>query len=88
MAGKYGTCTHVRMISDDSHHASARTVCVVRVLSMAESRTERLHVLLIMSSNHHHLTRTYLIQLSFFFFFFFFFITILHICTDTIIANC
>ena len=27
------------MISDDSHHASARTVCVVKVVPTADSRT-------------------------------------------------
>ena len=48
--------THVRMISDDDHHASARTVCVVQVIPMADSRTERLRVLLTVSSNRHHLT--------------------------------
>ena len=32
--------------SDDSHWASARAVRVVRLFPMADSRTERLHVLL------------------------------------------
>ena len=39
---KRGTRTHVQMISDDGHHTSARTVCVVQVVPMADSRTERL----------------------------------------------
>ena len=62
VASKRGTRTHEQMISDDSHHASTRTVCVVRVIPTADSRTERLRVLLTVSSNHHRLTRTYLIQ--------------------------
>ena len=43
-ASKHGTHTHVRMISDDGHHASTRTVCVVRVVPTTDSRTERLCV--------------------------------------------
>ena len=43
---KHGTHTRVWMISDNSHHTSARTVCVVWVIPMADSRTERLSVLL------------------------------------------
>ena len=58
------TRMRVRMLSDDGHHASARTVCVVRVVPTADSRTERLRVLLIATSNLHRLTRRYLIQLS------------------------
>ena len=50
------------MISDDGHHASARTVCVVRVVPTADRRSERLHVLLTASTNRHHLTLTYFIQ--------------------------
>ena len=50
--------TRVQMISDNAHHARARTVCVVQVLPTADSRTERLRVLLTVSSNHHRLTRT------------------------------
>ena len=61
-ASKCSTCTHVQMIPDDGHHASARTVCVVRVVSTTDSSTERLCVQLTVSSNHHHHTRTYLIQ--------------------------
>ena len=63
-ASKHGTRICVRMISDHGHHASARTVCVVQVVPTADSRTERLHVLLTASSNRHRLTRTYLIQPS------------------------
>ena len=43
----------VRMISDDSHHANARTICVVRVVPTVDSRSERLHVLLTVSCNRH-----------------------------------
>ena len=49
------------MISDVCHHASARTVCVVRVDPTADSRTERLRILLTASSNCHHLTHTYVV---------------------------
>ena len=45
----------MQMISDDGHHASARTVCVVRVVPRADSRTERLCVLLTVSSNRRYL---------------------------------
>ena len=55
------TCANV---SDDGHHASTRTVCVVRVVPTADSRTEKLHVLLTASSDCHHLTCTYFIQPS------------------------
>ena len=48
--------TSVRMISKDGHHTSARTVCVVGVISTANSKTERLHILLTASRNRHHLT--------------------------------
>ena len=36
----------MRIISDDGHRASARAVGVVRLVSMADSRTERLRLLL------------------------------------------
>ena len=52
------------MISDNGHHASARTVCVAQVVPTADSRSERLRVLLKASSNRNRLTRAYLIQLS------------------------
>ena len=45
VTSKRGTRTRVRVISDDSHHASTRTVCVVRVVSTAGSRTEKLCIL-------------------------------------------
>ena len=48
---KRGTRTRVRMISDDGHHASARTVFVVRVVPTVDSRSERLRILLTASSN-------------------------------------
>ena len=63
-ASKRGTRTRVRIISDDGHYASTRTVCVVRAVPTADSRTERLRILLTASSNCHRLTRTYCIQLS------------------------
>ena len=50
-ANKRSTRTCVRIISDDGHHTSARTVCLVRVIYTADSRTERLCVLLTASSN-------------------------------------
>ena len=57
--------TRVRIISDDGYHASARAIWVVRVVPMAESRTEKPHILLTASSNRHCLlTRMYLIQPS------------------------
>ena len=52
------------IISDNSHLVSARAVCVVQLISMAESRTERLHILLTASSSRHRLTCAYLIQPS------------------------
>ena len=53
-ASKRWTRTRVPMISDDSHHASARTACVAWVLRTNDSRTESLCVLLTVSGNHHH----------------------------------
>ena len=44
-ASKRGMCPCVQMVFDDGNHASASTVCVVRVVPTADSRTERLHVL-------------------------------------------
>ena len=41
----HGTCTHMEIVSDDDHQTSARSVCVVRLVSMVDSRTERLHLL-------------------------------------------
>ena len=61
---KRGTRPCVQMISDDGSHASASTVCVVRVVPTADSRAERLRILLAASSNHHRLTHMYLIQPS------------------------
>ena len=60
-ASKRGTCTCVQMISDD---ASARTACVAQVVPTADSRTERLRVLLTASSNHYRFIHMYLIQPS------------------------
>ena len=39
--------------SDDGHQASARAVCVVEPFSLADSRTERLRVLLPASNSRH-----------------------------------
>ena len=59
-----GTRTHTRIISDDGHQASVRAVCVVRLVFMADSRadsrTERLRLLLKVCNSHH----IYLIQPS------------------------
>ena len=52
------------MISDNGHHASTWTVCVVRVIPTADSRTERLCVLQTASCNYHCLIHAYLIHLS------------------------
>ena len=49
-ASKCGMCTRVQMISGDGHHTSTRTVCVVQVVPTADSRTERMRVLLTVSS--------------------------------------
>ena len=57
-ASKRDMHTRVRIISDDGHHAS-QAIHVVRAVSMADSRTERLHILLTASSNHHRLTHMY-----------------------------
>ena len=42
----------MRMISEDGHHTRAMTFCVVRVTPMADSRTERLRILLTVSPSH------------------------------------
>ena len=39
------THTHMQIISDDGQWASTRAVYVVRLISMAHSRTERLDLL-------------------------------------------
>ena len=54
----------MQIISDDGLQANARAVCVVQLFSMADSRTERLHILLTASNSRHSITHTYLIQLS------------------------
>ena len=55
--------THVcEILSDNSHQASARAVCVVRLISMADRGTERLHVLLTASNSRHCITCTYIIK--------------------------
>ena len=53
-----GTHTCMRMISDDGQWASARAAHV----SMADSRTERLRLLLKGCNSRHCIARTYLIQ--------------------------
>ena len=56
----HGTRTHTGIISDDSHWASVRAVCVIQLVSMADIRTERLCLLLKVYDSHH----MYLIQPS------------------------
>ena len=43
------------------HRDSARAVCVVQLFSMADSKTERLRVLLLASNSRRCIARTYLI---------------------------
>ena len=52
------------IISDDGHRASASAVCVARFVSMADSRTGGLHVLLTVSNSRHYIARMCLIQPS------------------------
>ena len=52
----------MQKICDDHHRASTRTVCVIQLVSMADSRTKRLCVLLT-ASNSHCIAHTWLIQL-------------------------
>ena len=55
--------THVcEILSDNSHQASARAVCVVQLISMADSRTERLRVLLTASNSRYCIAHMYLIK--------------------------
>ena len=56
---------HVANNSDDGHWASARAVRVVQLFSMADSRTERLRVLLPASNSLRCIAHTYLVQPSF-----------------------
>jgi len=58
-----GTRTCI-IVSDKDHWASARAIGVVQLLSMADSRTERLRLLLTASKSCHCITRTYLSQWS------------------------
>ena len=60
----HDTRTCVQIISDDGHQACARAVGVLRLDTMADSRTERLCELLSVSNSRHCITRTYLIQPS------------------------
>ena len=57
-----GTCIRMRIISDDGNQTSARAVCVVQLISTADSRTERLHLVLTASNSRHRIARMYLIQ--------------------------
>ena len=50
--------THILVIGYYSHRASARAVCVVRLISTADTRTERLRTLLMVSNSHHCITCT------------------------------
>ena len=58
LASKHGTHTQLRIISDDRYQASA--VRVVWLVSMADSRTERLCVLLTASNSSHCIARIYI----------------------------
>ena len=51
--------TSMRRISDYGHRASAWAVRFVRLLSMADSRTERLRLLLTASNSRHCIACTY-----------------------------
>ena len=53
------TRTHMQMISADSLRASTRAIHVAQLSSMADSRTERLHVLLTASNSRHCITHMY-----------------------------
>ena len=64
MASIHSTHTHVEIISDNGHQASGKAICVVRVVSTAASRTERLCVLQTASSDCYSLTRAYLMKPS------------------------
>ena len=54
----------MRIVSYNDHQASTRVVCVVRLVSMADSRTERLHVLPTASNSCHGNACAYFIQPS------------------------
>ena len=62
--GIHGTCTCVEIISDNGHQASAKAICAVRVVSTADSRTERLCVQQTASSDCYGLTCAYLMKPS------------------------
>ena len=49
----------MRIIFYDGHGASARAVRVVRLVSTADSRTERLHLLLTMPNSRHCIAHLY-----------------------------
>ena len=63
MATIGGTHTRMQIVYDYGHWTSARAVCVVQLVSMADSRTEKLRLLLTESNNHHCIVHMYLIQL-------------------------
>ena len=54
--------THLQIIYDDSPCASARAVRVVRLITKADSKTERLRLLLTASNSRHCIARMYSIQ--------------------------
>ena len=66
--GDSGQCAQIRShyceftLLDIRIHASARTVCAVQLVSMADSRTKRLCVLLIVSNSRHCIAHMWLIQ--------------------------
>ena len=53
---------HMCIISGDCHRASARAGCVIQLVSMAESRTERLCLLLTASNSHHCIARSAIVD--------------------------
>ena len=58
------TRTRTQIISNDGHRASARAVHVVQLVSTADSRNERLCLLLTAPDSCHHIARMCLIQSS------------------------
>ena len=54
----------MQLVSGDDHRTSARAVCVVQLVSTAESRTERLRLLLTASNSRHCIAHTYHFQPS------------------------
>ena len=49
----------MQIISGDGLQANARAACLAQLISMADSRTERLCILLTASNSHHCIARMY-----------------------------